>query len=121
MGNKRHNIETIAEVLIDKLNDMERTAQRIERASTRELKIDTAEMKFLIEKQRSAEESILTDLIAVKENNSTRVPNWVLGVLGGLVLCSLGFIFYAWNKAEAYDLQKQKAEYFEQEYNKLKQ
>lgn len=118
---KRHNIDTIAEVLIDKLNDMERTAGRIETASQRELKIDSREVRELLENQKREEKAFLDDLRAARSKNSTRVPNWVWGVIGGLILCSLGFIFYAWNKAEAYDLQKQKAEYFEQEYNKLKQ
>jgi hypothetical protein len=120
MAIKRHNIDTIAEVLIDKLNDMERTAQRIETASTRELKIDSKELRTLLENQKREEKTFLDDLRAVGDKNSTRVPNWVWGVIGSLTLCSLGFIFYAWNKAEAYDLQKQKAEYFEQEYNNLK-
>lgn len=117
---KRHNIDTIAEVLIDKMNDMERTANRIERASSRELKIDTAEMKALLSNQRRTEESILNDLKAIKETNSTRVPNWVLGCLIGSFFLSFGFIYYAWSKAEAYDEAIQRANYFEQQYNQLK-
>jgi hypothetical protein len=35
-------------------------------------------------------------------------------------LLSFGAIFYAWSKAEDYEMQKIEAEYFEQEYNKLK-
>ena len=118
---KRHNIDTIAEVLIDKLNDMERTAKRIEQATSRELKIDSREVRGLLENQKREEKAFLDDLRATRQKNSTRVPNWVWGVIGGLIICSFGFIFYAWNKAEAYELQKQKAEFFEQEYNKLSQ
>lgn len=121
MTKKRHNIDTIAEVLIDKLTDMERTAKRIETASQKELKIDTSKLEELLDGQKREEESILSHLTAIQKKNSTRVPNWVLGVLGGLIMLSFGAMFYAWSKAEAYGLQKQKAEYFEQEYNKLKQ
>lgn len=120
MTKKRHNIDTIAEILIDKLDDMERTAQRIEKASSRELKIDTAEMKALIESQRETEESILSDLRAVKKKNSTRVPNWLIAVMVAFYLSSLGFMMYALNKAETYDEAVQRANYFEQEYKKLK-
>lgn len=120
MTKKRHNIDTIAEVLIDKLNAMERTAQRIENASSKEMKIDTAEMKALIENQRSAEESILSDLRAVQKKNSTRVPNWLIAVMVAFYLASLGFMLYAWNKAETYDEAIQRANFFEQEYQKLK-
>jgi hypothetical protein len=117
---KRHNIDTIAEVLIDKLNDMERTAKRIEQASSRELRIDSREVRELLENQKREEKAFLDDLRAVRSKNSTRVPNWVWGVIGGLVLLSFGAIFYAWSKAEDYEMQKIEAEYFEQEYNKLK-
>lgn len=118
---KRHNIDTIAEVLIDKLNDMERTAKRIETASTRELKIDSREVRELLENQKKEERAFLDDLRAVRSKNSTRVPNWVWGVIGGLILCSFGAIFYAWNKTEDYEIQKLETEYYKAEYNKLKQ
>ena len=118
---KRHNIDTIAEILIDKLNDMERTAQRIEKASSRELKIDSKELRALLENQKREEKTFLDDLRSVRNKNSARVPNWVWGIIGGLILLSMGSIYYAWSKAEDYELKKFEAKYFEQEYNKLKQ
>jgi len=121
MTKKRHNIDTIAEVLIDKLTDMERTAKRIETASQKELKIDTSRLEELLDEQKRKEGRVLNDLEALQKKNSTRVPNWVLGVLGGIVLLSFGFMFYAWKKAETYDEATQRALYYEQEYNKLKQ
>lgn len=117
---KRHNIDTIAEVLIDKLNAMERTAKRIEAVSEKELKIDTSELEALLDEQKRKEGFILSDLKELQKKNSTRVPNWVLGVLGGIVLLSFGFMFYAWKKAESYDDQKFKADYYENQYNLLK-
>lgn len=117
---KRHNIDTIAEVLIDKLNDMERTAKRIEAVSEKELKIDTSRLEEILDEQKIKEEYILNELKALQEKNITRVPNWVLGVLAGIVMLSFGFMFYAWSKAESYDDQKFKADYYENEYNLLK-
>lgn len=118
---QRQNVEFIANALISKINAMNEVAKRIEIASEKELKIDTAEMKFLIEKQRSAEDSILRDLRDIQKKNSTRVPNWILAILAVTYLCSFGFAMYAWKKAETYDAQKERAIYFEREFNKLNQ
>ncbi|WP_031429304.1 hypothetical protein [Flavimarina sp. Hel_I_48] len=118
---ERHNIDTIANVLIDKLGEMERTASRIEKASKEPLKIDTEEIEKIFQARKNEENAILDELRAARSKNSIRVPNWVWGIIGGLVLLSMGSIFYAWNKAEDYELKKFEAQYFEQEYNKLKQ
>lgn len=120
MGKERHNINTIAEVLIDKLNNMERTAGRIEKASSKELKIDTAEMKTLIENQISEQKAILSDLRKLREKNKGRMPNWVLAIVLGFILSSFGVFIYSLSKEKAYQEAVEKATYFEQEYNKLK-
>ena len=118
---KRHNIDTIAEILIDKLNDMERTAQRIEKASSRELKIDSREVRELLENQKREEKAFLDDLRSVRSKNSARVPNWVWGIVCGLILISLGSVFYAWKKAEEYELNKLKAEHFERLFTEFQE
>lgn len=120
MTKKRHNLDTIAEVLIDKLDDMEKTATRIEIASQRVQKVDTSELRELMESQTRKEAEILNGINAVKKKNETRVPNWLIAVMVAFYLTSLGFMLYAWNKAETYDEAVQRANYFEQEYNKLK-
>jgi len=120
MTKKRHNIDTIAEVLIDKLDDMEQTAKRIEIASQRVQKVDTSELRALMENQKRNETEFLKSLDEAKKKNQTRVPNWLIAVMAVFYLTSLGFMLYAWNKAETYDEAIQRANYFEQEYNKLK-
>lgn len=120
MTKKRHNIDTIAEVLIDKLDEMESTAKRIETASRQVQKVDTSELRALMDSQTRKESEILEGINAVKKKNETRVPNWLIAVMVAFYLTSLGFMLYAWNKAETYDEAIQRANYFEQEYNKLK-
>lgn len=110
----RHNIDTIANVLIDKLNEMEKTAIRIERASQQPLKIDMREIEQLFQDKKKAGKAILSDLSALKEKNRGRVPSWVIVVLSAVFLISIGLSLYAWRKAEQYELQKSRAEHFEQ-------
>ena len=105
MTKKRHSIDTIAEVLIDKLNDLEHTAQRIEKATEKELKLDVKEVRSLVEmhkktlhEQNKLEKSFLSDLKAFNDKNRTRVPNWVFALLCALFFTSLGSIYYSWKK-----------------------
>lgn len=117
---KRHNIDTIAEVLIDKLSDMERTASRIEKASSKELKLDVSELRRLMDERKKDENAILSDLNAVKEKNKGRIPNWVLGVVLLSLLSSIVFSIYVWKKAEKYEFEKVKSAHFEKLYLDLK-
>lgn len=120
MTKKRHSTQDIAEILIDKFNDLERTAKTIEQASNKTIKIDTTELKQILEEHRKEQRRILSDLGQLRGRNQTRLPNWVFGVLAGLILTMIGFSVYTWKKAEAYDYQKASSEHFEQEYLKLK-
>lgn len=126
MTKKRHSIDTIAEVLIDKLNDLEHTAQRIEKATEKELKLDVKEVRSLVEmhkktlhEQNKLEKSFLSDLKAFNDKNRTRVPNWVFALLCALFFTSLGSIYYSWKKAESYDYQKNRADFFEAKYQEI--
>lgn len=110
---QRHNTETIANVLIDKLSDMEKTASRIEKASQQPLKIDTREIQQILADKEQQEKDILRLLRGLQEKNRTRLPNWVLVVLSAVFFASIGLSLYAWNKAEEYDQQKAKADHFE--------
>lgn len=124
MKEKRHNINTIAEILIDKLNDLEHIAKRLEavskRASETVLPVDTKKLEELRLIEREERNSFLSVLRALNRKNNTRVPNWVLSLLGVLFLVSIGLSIYAWNKAEEYDLMKAKANHYENLYQELK-
>lgn len=98
---KKHNIHTIAEVLIDKLGDMERTAKRIENASKVELQVDLKESKELfgklaiyIKEQGKVERDILNKLERLQDKNTTRLPNWILASLFVAYFGLLGLCMY---------------------------
>lgn len=124
MTKKRQNIDTIAEVLIDKLNDMERLAKRIEVATTKAentvVKVNSNELQEILRENRQTEKSILSDLSRLKEKNSTRVPNWVLIVLAVVVLTSIVYSMAVFSVVQQSTENKMRADYYEQEYNKLK-
>lgn len=124
MTKKRQNIDTIAEVLIDKLNDMERLAKRIEVATTKAentvVKVNSNELQEILRENRQTEKSILSDLRRLKEKNSTRVPNWVLIVLAVVVLTSIVYSMAVFSVVQQSTENKMRADYYEQEYNKLK-
>lgn len=115
---ERHNIDTIANVLIDKLNGMEKTANRIEKASQQPLKIDTQEIEEIFQARKNEENAILEGLRALQKKNRAKLPYWVIVVLSVAFLTSIGLSLYAWNKAEGYDMQKARAEHYEQLYTK---
>jgi len=121
MANKRHSTQDIAEILIDKFKDMERTAKIIEKASNKTLQVDTTELKQILEEHRKEKNQILIDIRKMKEKNRARLPNWVFGVLAGLFLAFLGAAVYMVDKAEKYDMEKGRAEYYERLYKELKE
>ena len=115
---ERHNIDTIANVLIDKLGEMEKTALRIEWASQQPLKIDTREIEQILREKEKGEKAILEGLRKLQEKNKPRAPNWVIIALSAVFLISIGLSLYAWKKAEEYDMQKARAEHFERMFIK---
>lgn len=120
MAGKRHNIDTIAEVLIDKIEDMEKIAGRIEKASEKTLKVNVSELRELLVGQKREEKHFLSELQSLKKKNQFRLPNWVFTLLCIFFLGSIGFSVYAWKKAEAYDYANARADHYEQKYIELK-
>lgn len=119
MANKRHNIDTIAEVLIDKLNDLERTAEKIDQASKRTMKLDVSELRLLQKERNISEKSILNDLKQLQSKNQTRLPNWVLGVLFAFFLGLIGSIYFAYSSIKKVKYLEKEKDYYYQEMTKL--
>lgn len=124
---KKHNIHTIAEVLIDKLGDMERTASKIEKASKQELKVDLKESKELfgklaiyVKEQGKVERDILNKLERLQDKNQTRVPNWVLGVLFVFFLGAAGSMWFAYDSVKKSEYLELEKEHYKKLYNGLK-
>lgn len=98
MSKKRHNIDTIAEVLIDSIDDFKKDAERIEKIvdelkKTR-LSVDTTKFEQLIEKRNVQEIAFLIDSEKVQAKRQARLPNWLLTLIIGLFLTLIGFSFY---------------------------
>lgn len=116
---KRHNIDTIAEVLIDNLNNLENTSRRMEIASSKELRIDTSELKVIIQNQNLKERQILIDLKMLQQQNKSRVPNWVWYVVTGIFLLTFASFLVAFKYNKMYHSEKYRADMLEQAYQNV--
>lgn len=122
MSKKRHNIDTIAEILVDKINDLERDTKRIEKVvddlkKTR-LSVDTTKFEQLIEKRNVQEIAFLIDSEKVQAKRQARLPNWLLTLIIGLFLSLIGFSFYVHHQLKKVDLLEEENGYLK---NRLKE
>jgi len=111
MSKKRHNIDTIAEILVDKMNDLERDTKRIEKVvddlkKTR-LSVDTTKFEHLIEKRNVQEIAFLIDSEKAQAIRQARLPNWLLTLIIGLFLSLIGFSFYTHHQLKKVSLLKE--------------
>ena len=117
MTKKRHNIDTIAEILIDKINDFENSAnqiaQLVKTLQESDVKIDTSTLEQLNRERDERERTFLSDFKASAEKKSARLPNWILGLILALFISSLAFSAYAWGQFKELHLLKMKIEYYE--------
>lgn len=124
--NKRHNINTIAEVLIDKINEMDNTVARIEKVAKTPFKVDFSEIKSLLDKhqekiieENKKSEEILDDLKAFQVANKTRIPNAILWLLFVFFSISIASTFYAYKKVEAVEMLEAQNKYYLKKINEL--
>lgn len=114
---QRHNINTIAEILIDKINDLNKDARRIEKIvddlKSSSMSVDTSGFEKLISERRQQEKSFLDDSKAVLAKNRTRLPNWITAGLIIALLALVGFSFYAFDQLKEVELMKLKIEHYE--------
>lgn len=116
---QRHNIQTIAEVLIDKLNDLEKLTERVEKASEKALKVDDKDLKETLVNQTNQIKTYLSDFKSLSAKSQYSLPNWLFVLITGSFLVSFGFIYYSWTKIEDYNFQKSKADYFQAKFNEI--
>lgn len=116
---QRHNIQTIAEVLIDKLNDLEKLTEMVERASEKSLKVDDKDLKETLVNQTNQIKTYLSDFKSLSAKSQYSLPNWLFVLITGSFLVSFGFIYYSWTKIEDYNFQKSKADYFQAKFNEI--
>lgn len=117
MTKKRHNIDTIAEILIDKINDFEKSANKIgqlvKTLQESNVKIDTSTLERLNRERNEREIAFLSDFKTLTEKKYTRLPNWLLTLILVLFVLVLAFSVYAWNQVDEIKTLKQKVEYYE--------
>ncbi len=122
MSKKRHNIDTIAEILIDKINDLEKHTNRIENVvkdvQTSSIDINTTEIENLYNTRQKQERQFLSDLKALNLKNQTRLPNYILIALLVAFVALIGFSLYSYKQLKQVDVLKLQIEYYE---DKLKQ
>lgn len=123
----RHNIDTIATVLIDKIDKMEKAAQRMEKAANSPISVDTREFEMYaadmkeftnsaLHEQIKLQKAFLSDLKASKLKNHTRVPGSVVIALALSFGLCISMMWYSWSMAEDYSFSKAKAEKYEKLY-----
>ena len=123
----RHSIDTIAEVLIDKLETMEEVAARIEKVAKKPLKVDLEAQEKLLEQfetfineQNRVEKRILNQLEDLEAKKKGRIPNWVLGLLFVFFISSIGTIYFVISSTQKVELLEQENQYYKTEYLKAK-
>ena len=124
---KRHSIDTIAEVLIDKLETMEQVANKIEKVAKTPIKVDLNEQERLLNKfaefvndQNRVEKRILGELERLEEKSKGRLPNWVLVVLFSFFIGLIGSVYFSYSSIKKVDLLEKEKVYYEMKYLELK-
>jgi capsule polysaccharide export protein KpsE/RkpR len=118
---KRHNIDTIAEVLIDKIDSLEKNTKRLEKsvdkAVSTELKIDTSELQRMYLERQQQEKQFLDDLRALNEKKQSRLPNWVIVSLMVFVLSVMAFVGFTWSRGEDYKMMEAERDFYLKKLN----
>ncbi|MCD8433565.1 hypothetical protein [Tenacibaculum finnmarkense] len=124
---KKHSIDTIAEVLIDKLESMEQVAGKIEKVAKNPLKVDLSEQEILLNNfkeflnnQNSVESRILSQLEHLEAKNKGRLPNWILAVLFSFFIGLICSFWFSYSSIKKIDLLEKEKQYYEMKYLELK-
>ncbi|WCC43758.1 hypothetical protein PJW08_00690 (plasmid) [Tenacibaculum finnmarkense] len=124
---KKHSIDTIAEVLIDKLESMEQVAGKIEKVAKNPLKVDLKEQEILLNNfkeflnnKNSLENRILEELSDLDRKNKGRLPNWVLVVLFSFFIGLICSFWFSYSNIKKIDLLEKEKQYYEMKYLELK-
>lgn len=80
MGTKqeRHNINTIAEILIDKLNDLEKLSLVVKEASNKKIEVDLSDLKDIVKLQEKRELEFINSLQNLVKKTRKSKPNWLV-------------------------------------------
>jgi hypothetical protein len=106
---KKNKITTqeLAEIIVESFDEMKTYTNRIEKATSKPLEVNTESLNKLIKQhqdfvsnQLDTEKRILSSLERISEKNATRLPNWILITLFVAYFSFLGVILYLFYSAK---------------------
>lgn len=115
----RYSIDTIAEILIEKTDQLKKSSEILERATQRKLQIDSTELRNLIEEQKENQRAILSDFKALKKENSSRVSNFVFIAIVVAISVNVGIYLYNMKIVKDYNYMELKLEHYQNELQKI--
>lgn len=115
----RYSIDTIAEILIEKTDELKKSSEILEKATLRKLQIDSTELRNLVEEQKINQQTILSDFKALKDENISRVPNYVFIALTVAVLMNMGILWYTMKTVKDYNYMEMKMEHYKTKLESL--
>ena len=131
MPQQRLNVQVIAQILYDKISEFENAAKSLEECTNRipkevgisessvekikdafhtkntEIQNILANGSNLIQKDIGRLNAFSSDLSEVLDKKRGRVPNWVLAMILGCLMTSLGAIYYSFKQHEAIEQKKE--------------
>ncbi len=116
MGKERHNVNTIAEILLQKLNDLDRLAKRIEEATKKSVPIDTTPLLEVQEEQSR----ILSGFQRLAKEQDKYIPKSLLYVFITLVLMLVGSLFMNYTQRNEINVLKQWKQSVTEQHQKQK-
>lgn len=124
MTKQKHNITTIAEILIDKIEDLSKNATRLEKSveevQKSKIKVDTAGARELFEERKAQEKAFLSHLSVFNEKRHARLPNWVLAIIFPFILALMIFMYLTFKKGEDYKQMEAERDWYKSRYEVLK-
>ena len=117
----RISVQDIAEILVQRIEKVEQSAERIEKATSKPVEVDLKEFKHLVSKviqlhKETTEENkrILSDLSDLKKKQRTKLPKSVIIALIVLFFVFIGVSIYFHKEHKDYTEVKSKMELYQE-------
>ena len=118
----RISVQDIAEILVQRIEKVEQSAERIEIATSKPVEVDLTEFKQLVSQviqiqKRTTEENklILSGLRDLKNKQLTKLPNYVVIALISLFCAFIGVSIYFHEKHQDYEYLKAERDHYKKE------
>ena len=95
---KRHNVQEIAEVLIDKMDDLQKLGKSIDQSSRRVIQVDTSELEQILKENSNKNMAMLDKIESLQKKNASRLPNWVVAAVCYLFISLIVYTAYLFKK-----------------------